>query len=424
MSEIPAKGENKPGSGQPKMETFASLRFPNFRLWFFGQTLSLMGTWMQSVAQGWVVYQLTNSALALGAVSFIGTIPTLFLMLPGGAIVDRLPHRRLLMSTQSVMMMLAFIMAGLAATGKLQVWQIAVLAAILGITQSFDAPARQTLAVEMVEDRRYLSNAIALNSTIFNLARIVGPAIGGIVLAAVGAAWCFGLNGLSFVAVLIALMLMRLPATAAEVRAGPLLEQTMIGLRYVWDDVPIRTMMMLVAMGALFGSFYAVLLPAFAAEVLNIGEIGLGALNVAVGAGALVGSLIVASLGQSHRKPQLLTAASLMFPLSLLGLAATRIYPVCLMSLAMIGVSFVIQNATINTLIQQTIPDQLRGRVMAVYSLTFFGTAPFAALLAGGLAQAFGPRIGVALGAIDTLVFALWVIILVPSVRRLQVSTT
>jgi MFS family permease len=421
MTEIPAKAETKPKSVQPRMETFASLRFPNFRLWFLGQTLSLMGTWMQSVAQGWVVYQLTSSELALGAVSFIGTIPTLFLMLPGGVIVDRVPRRRLLLVTQTVMMLLAFIMGGLAATGKLQVWQIAVLAAILGITQSFDAPGRQALAVEMVEDRRYLSNAIALNSTIFNLARIVGPAIGGAVLAAVGAAWCFGLNGLSFVAVLIALLLMRLPSTVAEVRSAPLLEQTMIGLRYVWNDVPIRTMMLLVAVGALFGSFYAVLLPAFAATVLNVGEIGLGGLNVAVGVGALIGSLIVASLSQWRHKPLLLTAASLLFPVALLGLAATRSFPVCLVSLALVGVGFVTQNASINTLIQEAIPDELRGRVMAVYSLTFFGTAPFSALLAGGLAQAFGPRIGVAIGATVTLLFALWVIIFVPSVRRMRV---
>jgi len=403
------------------VETFASLRFPNFRLWFFGQTLSLMGTWMQSVAQGWLVYQLSGSALALGAVSFIGTVPTLFLMLPGGAIVDRVPRRRLLLATQSVMMLLAFIMAALAATGKLQIWHIAVLAATLGIAQSFDAPARQALAVEMVEDRRYLSNAIALNSTIFNLARIVGPAIGGAVLAAVGAAWCFGLNGLSFVAVLIALLLMRLPATGTAVRTAPLLEQTMIGLRYVWENIPIRTMMLLVAVASLFGSSYAVLLPAFAANVLKVGEFGLGALNVAVGAGALVGSLIVASLGQSQRKPLLLTVGSLLFPFALLGMAASRSFPLSLVCLALIGVAFVMQNATINTLIQQMVPDELRGRVMAVYSLTFFGTAPFAALQAGGLAQAFGPQIGVAVGAVVTLLFALGVLVFVPSVRRLNV---
>ena len=421
MTQTPAKSEPKLQAEQPKVETFASLRFPNFRLWFFGQTLSLMGTWMQSVAQGWLVYQLSGSALALGAVSFIGTVPTLFLMLPGGAIVDRVPRRRLLLATQSVMMLLAFIMAALAATGKLQIWHIAVLAAILGIAQSFDAPARQALAVEMVEDRRYLSNAIALNSTIFNLARIVGPAIGGAVLAAVGAAWCFGLNGLSFVAVLIALLLMRLPATGTAVRTAPLLEQTMIGLRYVWENIPIRTMMLLVAVASLFGSSYAVLLPAFAANVLKVGEFGLGALNVAVGAGALVGSLIVASLGQSQRKPLLLTVGSLLFPFALLGMAASRSFPLSLVCLALIGVAVVMQNATINTLIQQMVPDELRGRVMAVYSLTFFGTAPFAALQAGGMAQAFGPQIGVAVGAVVTLLFALGVLIFVPSVRRLKV---
>jgi MFS family permease len=421
MTQRPAKSEPKLEAGQAKVETFASLRFPNFRLWFFGQTLSLMGTWMQSVAQGWLVYQLSGSALALGAVSFIGTVPTLFLMLPGGAIVDRVPRRRLLLATQSVMMLLAFIIAGLAATGKLQIWHIAVLAATMGIVQSFDAPARQALAVEMVEDRRYLSNAIALNSTIFNLARIVGPAIGGAVLAAAGAAWCFGLNGLSFVAVLIALLLMRLPASATEVRTAPLLEQTMIGLRYVWDNVPIRTMMLLVAVASLFGSSYAVLLPAFAANVLHVGEIGLGALNVAVGAGALVGSLIVASLGQSGRQPFLLTGGSLLLPLALLGMAASRSFPLSLACLALTGMAIVTQNATINTLIQQAVPDELRGRVMAVYSLTFFGTAPFAALQAGGLAQAFGPQIGVALGAVITLLFALGVMVFVPSVRRLNV---
>ncbi len=403
------------------METFASLRFPNFRLWFFGQTLSLMGTWMQSVAQGWLVYELSGSTFALGAISFIGTIPTLFLMLPGGAIVDRVPRRRLLLTTQAVMMLLAFVIAGLAGIGQLRIWHIAVIAASLGIVQSFDAPARQALAVEMVEDRRYLSNAIALNSTIFNLARIAGPAIGGAVLAAVGAAWCFGLNGLSFVAVLIALSLMRLPSVGAEVRTAPLLEQTMVGLRYVWEDVSIRTMVLLVAVASLFGSSYAVLLPAFAADVLKVGEIGLGALNVAVGAGALIGSLIVASLGHSGRKPFLLTAGSVLFPISLLGMAASRSFSISLICLALIGVAFVVQNATINTLIQQAVPDELRGRVMAVYSLTFFGTAPFAALQAGALAQAFGPQIGVAVGAVITLLFALGVVIFVPSVRRLDV---
>jgi MFS family permease len=379
-----------------------------------------MGTWMQSVAQGWLVYQLTGSEFALGAISFIGTLPTLFLMLPAGAIIDHTPRRRLLVATQSVMMMLAFVMTGLAISGTLQFWHIAVLALILGVAQSFDAPARQALAVEMVEDRRHLMNAIALNSTIFNLARVVGPAVGGAILAALGAAWCFGLNGLSFVAVIVALSLMKLPIAIQEVRSGPLLEQTRIGLRYVWDNPPIRTMIVLLAVSSLFGFSYSVLLPAYAADVLKVGKVGLGALNVAVGVGALVGSLIVASLSQFRHKALLMTAGSIIFPSGLLVMAASHSFALSLAALAVVGLAFVTQNACINTLIQQIVPDNLRGRVMAVYSLMFFGTTPFGALEAGVLAQAFGPRVGVAAGAVIALAFALGVAIAVPSLRRLE----
>jgi MFS family permease len=375
---------------------------------------------MQSVAQGFLVYQLTGSEFALGIVSFIGTVPTLFLMLPAGAIIDRMDRRRLLVGTQSVMMILAFALAALAATNRLQIWHIALMAAILGVAQSFDAPARQAMAVEMVEDRRYLTNAIALNSTIFNLARVVGPAIGGAVLAALGAAWCFGLNGLSFVAVIIALALMRLPALAREVHVAPLMEQTLIGLRYVWRNVPIRTMIMILAMSSLFGSWYGVLLPAFAADVLHVGKIGLGALNVAVGVGALIGSLIMASLGSYRRKALIMSAGSVLFPIAALMMAWSRSFPLSLLSLAVIGLAFVSQNASINTLIQEMVPDELRGRVMAVYSLMFFGSTPFAALLAGSLAQALGPQTGTAIGAVIALAFALGVFILVPSLRKLE----
>ena len=379
-----------------------------------------MGTWMQSVAQGWLVYQLTGSEFALGAISFIGTLPTLFLMLPAGTIVDRTPRRQLLLVTQTIMMVLAFVLAGLAATHTLQIWHIGVLAVCLGLAQSFDAPARQAMAVEMVEDRRHLMNAIALNSTIFNLARVVGPAVGGAVLAALGAAWCFGLNGLTFLAVIVALFLMRLPDVRQEVRSAPLIEQTMIGLRYVWENPPIRMMILLLAVSALFGFSYAVLLPAFAADVLNVGEIGLGAMNAAVGVGALIGSLIVASLGHYRHKAFLMTAGSLIFPLGLLGLAVSGSFALSLGCLAVVGLAWVIQNATINTLIQQMVPDSLRGRVMAVYSLMFFGTAPFSALEAGSLAQAFGPRVGVGAGAVITLVFAIGILIAVPSLRKLE----
>jgi MFS family permease len=400
--------------------TFSALRHRNFRLWFIGQTLSMVGTWMQSVAQGWLVFQLTGSEFALGAISFIGTLPTLFLMLPAGALADRIPRRKVLLVTQTVMMLLAFILATLAATKTLQIWHIGVLAACLGIANSFDAPARQALAVEMVEDRADLMNAIALNSTIFNLARVVGPAIGGVVLAAVGAAWCFTLNGLSFLAVLVALLLMKLPEVHPEVRAGALTLQIAEGVKYVWQTPVVRTATALVAVSSLFGFSYAVLLPAYAVDVLHVGEAGLGALNTAVGIGALVGSLIVASMSRFPRKGLLLTVGSIIFPAVLVAFAFSRSFSISLAALSVIGVAFVAQNAMSNTLIQIVVPDSLRGRVMAVYTLMFFGTAPFGALQAGSIAQALGPAAGVAVGAGITLAFALFVSFTAPALRRVE----
>jgi MFS family permease len=401
--------------------TFSALRHRNFRLWFIGQTLSLIGTWMQSVAQGWVVFQLTGSEFALGVISFIGTVPTLFLMLPAGVLADRIPRRQVLLVTQTTMMSLAFILAALAATRVLQIWHIGVLAACLGIANSFDAPARQAMAVEMVEDRADLMNAIALNSTIFNMARVVGPAIGGAVLAAVGATWCFTLNGLSFLAVLVALLMMNLPKVHQEVRTDPLTLQIAEGIKYVWQTPAVRTATALVAVSSLFAFSYAVLLPAYAVDVLHVGEAGLGALNAAVGIGALAGSLLVASLTRFRRKGLLLTVGSLVFPAVLFVFAFSRSFWLSLAALSLIGVGFVAQNATSNTLIQSIVPDSLRGRVMAVYMLMFFGTAPFGSLQAGTIAQAFGPPMGVAVGAGITLAFALFVLFTVPALRRAEI---
>lgn len=376
---------------------------------------------MQSVAQGWVVYQLTGSKFALGVISFIGTVPTLFLMLPAGALADRIPRRQVLLVTQSVMMSLAFILATLAATRVLQAWHIGVLAACLGIANSFDVPARQAMAVEMVEDRADLMNAIALNATIFNMARVAGPAIAGLVLAAVGAAWCFALNGLSFLAVLAALLMMKLPETHPEVRTDPVILQIAEGLKYVWRTPMVRTATALVAVSSLFAFSYAVLLPAYAVDVLRVGEAGLGALNTAVGVGALAGSLIVASLTRFRRKGLLLTVGSLLFPAVLFVFAFSRSFWLSLAALSLIGAGFVTQNATSNTLIQSAVPDSLRGRVMAVFALMFFGTAPFGALQAGSIAQAFGAPMGVAVGAGITLAFALFVFFAVPMLRRVEI---
>lgn len=398
--------------------TFAALRHRNYRLWFFGQTLSVMGTWAQSVAQGWTVYQLTGSELALGTIQFFGSLPTLFLMLPAGVLADRFPKRKVVMITQTAMMLQAFILAALAATHVLQVWHVAVLAACLGVANSFDAPARQAMAAEMVEDRRDLMNAVALNSTIFNTARVVGPAIGGIVLAELGAAWCFGLNGLSFVAVLLALSAMLFPPFESKAASDPLATQVKVGVSYIWHNRDIRTMVLLVGFCQLFGFFFSVLMPAYAADALQVGERGLGSLNAAVGIGALAGSLAVASSAHSRGQGLLLTMGSFLFPVAILLFSISRSLVFSMLCLGLGGIGFVTQNATINTLIQSTVPDELRGRVMAVYALMFFGTTPFASLMAGGLGQAFGVRLAIALGAGVTLCNTLFVFLKTPGLRQ------
>jgi MFS family permease len=401
--------------------TFASLRYPNYRRWFVGQLLSLMGTWMQSVAQGWVVYDLTGSKLALGAITFAGSVPSLFLMLPAGALADRMSKRRLLVITQTCMMVLAFALAFLTATKLLQVWQVAVLAFCLGVVTSFDIPARQALAVDLVEDRRDLQNAIGLNATMFNLARVVGPAVGGLILATAGAAWCFGLNGLSFLAVIIALLGMTLNEAAQQTRSGRIMPEIADGLRYVWSNKTVRAIIALVGVSTLFGFSYAVLMPAFAVDVLNVGEAGLGALNAAIGVGALIAALAVASLSRSRYKVLQLGVGSVLFPLALIGFALSRTLPLALAFLSLVGFAFISQNATSNTLVQAIVPDELRGRVMGVYSLLFFGSAPFGSLLAGAVAQAFSPTVAVVAGALITLVFALFIFLAAPSLRRLEV---
>lgn len=409
--------------------------------------ISLMGTWMQSVAQGWVVYQLTGSELALGTIPFIGSFPTLFLMLPAGVIADRVPKKRVLLATQTAMMLLAFTLALLAATGVLRAWHIVVLAVGTGIANSFDAPARQALAVEMVDDRRDLMNAIAMNSTMFNIARIVGPALGGITLAAIGVAWCFALNGVSFLAVLLALLAMRLPNMPKAPRSQPVLTQMVEGLRYVWQNIHVRTIIAVVGVSSLTIGSYGVLFPAFAADVFHTDATGLGWLNACMGVGALGGALTVATLGNYRHKGRILTIGNLSFPVSVLlfafsGSLAPALLghgwlpsslmtilevtfpPFFIMSLLMLigaGWGMMVQNAMANTLVQTIIPDELRGRVMAAYALVFFASSPFGALLMGSLAQALGPAAGVAIGEIVALAFSLFTLFAVARLRRLEV---
>jgi MFS family permease len=400
---------------------FGAFRSRNYRLWFTGQTISLAGSWMQSVAQGWVVYELTASQFALGAISFARTIPTVFLMLPAGVVADRVSRRGLVLATKASLMISAAILAVLAGTGRLEVWHIGVIAVGWGISMSFDAPARQAFTIEMVEDRRTLPSAIALNSMVFNLARIVGPAIGGFVLAALGASWCFGINSVGYLAVIVALLLMRLPERRPDGDREPLRSQLTSGITYVFQHRPIRTIIILVGVSSMLGLTYITLLPVYAADVLRVGETGLGALNTGVGIGSVAGALVVASTSRSHRKGLVLSLGSLLFPAAVLAFSLSRTLTLSIIALAVVGFGFITQNSTCNTMIQALVADDLRGRVMAIYMLMIYGSVPFGSLLVGALAEAFGPTPALLLTAGPCLLFAIGVLVFAPSLRHLRV---
>lgn len=400
------------------MNTFAAFRHPNYRLYFSGQIVSLVGTWMQIVAQGWLVYQLTDSPLYLGLVSFAASVPVFVLSLGAGAIIDRLPRRRVLVATQTSAMLLAFVLAFLTFSGLVQPWHILVLSFLLGVVNAFDGTARQTFVKDLV-GKEDLMNAIALNSATFNTSRLIGPALAGLALATVGAGWCFLLNGLSFLAVIVALLRMKLPAFVPPARRGPLVAEIGEGLRYIRHDPIVLPVIGLVVVSSVFGFSYNALLPAYARDVLQVGAQGLGLLSTAVGLGALVGALWVASSGRSQHKGWLLTFGSLLFPVMLCLLAFTDTFAVALLVLVGAGLGFMVQNATANTLVQTTVPDDLRGRVMSVYMLAFFGMSPIGSLQGGAVAERWGVAAGIGLGASVALGFVLWLMWRVPALKRL-----
>ncbi len=405
------------GLSLPK--TFTALRHRNYRLFFTGQLISLIGTWMQNVAQAWLVYAITGSPLYLGIVSFASSIPSLTLILGAGVFIDRVSKRTLLILTQTSAMLLAFVLAGDVIAGWVQAWHIVVLSFLLGVVNAFDAPARQAFVVEMVDERQDLMNAIALNAAIFNVARIIGPTLAGIALAAIGPAWCFLLNGISFIAVIVGLWMMHVPPFAAAKRTASPVKQLREGLYYIWHHQTVRTIISLAAVANLFAFGYSSLMPAFAQDVLDSGPTGLGLLSAAVGVGALSGALVVASLGNFNRKGRLLTFGNLFFPAMVLLFSASRWLPVSMLVLMGVGLGFMTQNATANTLIQSSVPDELRGRVMSVYMMVFNGFFPLGSLMAGAIAERTSIPMGAAVGGAIALAYGLFLFWRVPFIRRL-----
>jgi MFS family permease len=399
--------------------TFAALRYPNYRLWFQGQLVSMVGTWMQITAQGFLVFELTQSTAYLGYVGFAAGVPSLLFMLFGGVIADRVARRKLLVITQSTMMLLAFLLAALTFAQLVQPWHIVLLALALGTANAFDAPAGQAFVLELVE-RQDLTNAIALNASLFNLATVVGPTVAGLTYAAFGAAWCFTLNGLSFVAVIVALLLMRLPARPLAPRTQSALAQLQEGVRYTLADPLLRTLIAVPAVAALFGTAYATLLPAWAVEVLGGDAATNGLLQSARGAGSLLGAVMIAALGYAGRRGRWLTIGTFMYPLTLLIFAAVRTVPLSVVVLVGVGWGGMVLFNMANTLVQTRVSDVLRGRVMSIYSLAFFGGMPLGALWSGALGQLIGPPLTIVAGALVVLVLAVLLWLFVPQVRQLM----
>lgn len=400
-------------------QTFTSLRHPNYRLWFWGQLVSLFGTWMQTTAQGFLVYELTRSPAYLGYVGFAAGIPTWLFMAYGGVFADRASRRRVLIATQSTMMVLAFALAALTFLRIVRPWQLILLAFLLGAANAFDAPARHAFVPDMVP-REDLTNAIALNSTIFNSAIAVGPAVAGVTYALVGPGWCFMINGLSFLAVIAALLMMNVKSAARAASESSAWQELKDGFSYVLGHRMIRTLILIVLITGLFGSAFVVLIPAWAVEILHGNAATNGWLQSARGVGALLGALLIASLGRFNFRGRLLTLGSLAFPAILLIFALVRWLPLSLLALLSSGGALVFIFNIANALVQTLVRDELRGRVMGIYSLTFFGFLPIGALWIGLAAEKFGEPSAIIINSIALLAFSGMVALLVPQLRRLE----
>jgi MFS family permease len=374
-----------------------ALRSRHYRLFVSGQLISLVGTWMQMVAQSWLIYRLTGSAALLGLLGFAGQIPVFVLAPFGGVIADRVNRHRVLVTTQSAMMALAAALAALTLSGAVQVWHLFLLAWLLGIANAFDIPARQAFVVEIVE-REDLMNAIALNSSMVNGARVVGPAVAGLVVAAVGEGWCFLLNALSYVAVIGALLLMRLEPRLRPAPALSAWASIVEGFAFSWRTAPVRALLLLLGLVSLMGMPYSVLMPIFADRILDGGPNAYGLLMSASGVGALAGAATLTVRRHIRGLGRWVALSAAGFGVSLIAFSFSRSLWVSALLLVPAGFCMMVEMAASNTLIQSMVPDRLRGRVMAVYSMMFMGMAPLGALMAGALAAPLGAPATVAIG--------------------------
>ena len=394
-----------------------ALRSRNYRLFFSGQGVSLVGTWITRIATSWLVYRLTGSELLLGVVGFCGQIPTLVLAPFTGVLVDRWDRHRILVWTQALSMLQSLALAVLALAGIITVSEILVLQVAQGMINSFDTPARQAFVVEMIEDRADLPNAIALNSSMVNASRIVGPSIGGILIAAFGEGWCFMLDAISYVAVIASLLMMTVVRTEREPRTTRAVDELRAGWDYVTHSHPIRIALLMLALVSIMGMPYTVLMPVIASAVLHGGAHTLGFLMTASGTGALLGALYLASRSSVLGLGSVIAIATAVFGGGLCVFGLSHVLWLSLAILPFIGAGFMIQMASTNTVIQTIVEERLRGRVMAFYTMAFLGTAPIGSLLAGVVAARIGASNTIIGGGVLTMLAAIWFSTRLPSLR-------
>ena len=367
--------------------TFRALKYRNYRMFFAGQSISLIGMWIQNVAMGWLVYRLTGSATLLGVVGFAENIPVFLLTPLAGVLVDRWNRRRIFIITQFLFMVQAFLMAFLTLTGMIQIWHIIMLSVVLGVITAVDATTRQSFWVEMIEKKEDLGNAIALNSTMYNSARLLGPAFAGFVIAAVGEGICFLFNGISYIAVIIALMAMRLSPKVRELRGANFIQGFKEGIQYASGILPIRYTLLLLALISFIANPYLVLMPVFAKEVLGGGAVTLGYLVGCSGLGALIGAIFIASQKNNHRLAEFIFWGAFISGLGFFFFSISKALWLSLISVFVISFGIMMIIAFCNILIQTIVDDDKRGRVMALHILALMGMTPFGNLLLGSLSS-------------------------------------
>ncbi|MDI3527685.1 MAG: hypothetical protein PWR03_1868 [Tenuifilum sp.] len=379
---------------------FRALKSPNFRMFFSGQIVSLMGTYIQNLALGWLIYRLTNSPFLLGAVGFAGQIPSLFLTPLAGVYADRLNRRRVLVGTQTLSMLMAFTLAVLSLTGTIQIWQIIIISAINGFAIAFDTPFRHAFLIEMVGEKDLLQNAIALNSTLINSARFIGPTIGGFLIAWFGEGWCFFINGVSFMAVIASLLAMKVVSRIQKKRNRSVLQDLAEGLKYSYKNVAIRNLLLLISAVGFIGLPFQVFLPVFARDILSGDSQMLGFLTGALGAGALLGAFYLASRKGIKGLPKDILFASAIFGFGIFVFSLSNIPLISLAVIFFIGFGMIVQFAAVNTLLQHIVDEKMRGRVVALYGLSFMGITPIGSLLLGAISPSIGVQLTLAISGV------------------------